>query len=75
MSGVFFGKVQLHRELTDLAFQRGDAGLVFGDDAGLGFFTCQLAPAELRQPKLEEAAEMSWLRCASRRPMTPVLMS
>ena len=61
-----FGKIELHREPTDFALQCGDAGLVFGDDAGLSFFTCQLAPVELRHTKLDQVSRdvMAALRIA-----------
>jgi hypothetical protein len=52
--GVFFGKIQLHRELANLAFGRGNAGLIRSDDAGLDFLVRQLTTIELGQPKLDE---------------------
>ena len=52
--GRFIGKVKLYPELTHIAFQRGDAGVIFDEDAGLGVFTCLLATVELRQSELNE---------------------
>ncbi|WP_207100251.1 hypothetical protein [Paracoccus shandongensis] len=50
----FFGKTQLHRELTHLPLERGNASFIFGDDAGLGFLVIQFAPVKLRQPQLDQ---------------------
>jgi hypothetical protein len=51
--GVFFGKIQLHRELTHLALEGSDAGLILGDDAGFGLLVRQLTTVELGQPQLD----------------------
>ncbi len=50
---VFVGKIQLNCGLANLAFERGDAGLILSDDAGLGLLVRQLPTIELGQPKLD----------------------
>lgn len=59
--------VQLHRELANLAFQRRDLRLIFGDDARLGFLVTEFAAIELRQPQLNEVGRnaVSALRVTS----------
>jgi|GEM_PF-2764359 len=52
--GVFFHQVQLHGELADLAFKRGNVCLVLGINASLRFIVVQAATIELREPKLDE---------------------
>lgn len=47
--GVFY-PVQRHGELGDLAFRRGNMGLVLGNDAGFNLLIVQFAAMELRQP-------------------------
>jgi hypothetical protein len=49
--GVFC-QVQFHRELADLALQRGDPGLVLRDDRGLGLLVGEFPPVVLGQPEL-----------------------
>lgn len=51
--GVFC-KVQLHRELADLALESCDARLVFSNHAVFGLLVILFAPVELRQPQLDE---------------------
>jgi len=50
----FFDKVQLHRQLPDLALKRRDLRLVFSNEARLGLFAAQLSPVELGQPHVDE---------------------
>lgn len=40
--------------LTHLPLERGNAGFILGDDAGLGFLVIQLASVKLRQPQLDQ---------------------
>lgn len=65
-SMVFFCKIQLHRQLAHIALQGSNACLIFGDDVGFSLFICRLAKVELRQPQLDELAEMLWLHRATR---------
>ena len=67
----FFYEIKLHRELTDLPFQRGDGSFVLGQHRRFDFFTDQLAAVELRQPELYEIGRQAVLLCASRRPIPP----
>ncbi len=48
-----FCGIQLHRELTNLAFERGDADLIHSDEAGLGLLVRQLLTIDLGQTKLD----------------------
>lgn len=51
---AFFYKVKFHCQLPDLALERGDPGLIFGDPARLGFLVREFAAIELRQPQLDK---------------------
>lgn len=59
-------KIQLHRQRSQFAFQRGDTGIQLGDNAGLRLFACQCATVELDQQKLDEVGRdgMAALRIA-----------
>lgn len=52
--GVFSDKIKLHRQLTYLPLERGDASFILGDDARLCFLVIQFAPIKLRQPQVDE---------------------
>jgi len=47
--GDFF-KIQLHRELTHLPLERGNASFILCNDTGLGFLVVQNPPVILRKP-------------------------
>ena len=50
----FFEELELHRELTDLAFERRDLGLVFRGGPSLDFLAVQLTAVVLREPQLDQ---------------------
>lgn len=57
-----FEEIELHGELTDLALERRDLGLVVVDQRCFDLFACELAAIELRQPQLNEIGRQAVLR-------------